>query len=353
VHYPHEGARQIGSRARVSRPFVEVVEEMMGFSSAVLGVVWASIGVAVSLAACGDTRIGPGSGGDTTEPPTTQPPPFPCSPGTTCTAVDKECLGLVDNAGKSQFGLRISELQILAPLALQQGIVATIVGGAVLQADPACNLPGSGTFSWLLQLDLAAGTLKTGGAKPVADPTAGYSFIDEVLDGKQVSPITFDVKPDADGNFGVSAGQDLVVPIFLDMTGSQYVLLPLKQARITEAHLSESHNCIGHYNAEGLDPINACLPDDQNHTFVAGAKLDGLITLEDADAVFISSLKATLCVVLAGNMGVVGPDGVKVCERDPATMKIKVMGDTCSTGSGCGDSFALAAELAASSVEIH
>ncbi len=42
--------------------------------------------------------------------------------------------------------------------------------------NTACNLDGSGTFSWLLQFDTTAGTLKTGGARPVAEPTTGYSF---------------------------------------------------------------------------------------------------------------------------------------------------------------------------------
>ena len=246
----------------------------------------------------------------------------------------------------------MSELKVTAPGALSTGIVAGIVAGAVTQADPSCNLTGSGTFSWLIQFDLTAGKIKTGGAKPVADPTTGYAFVNEMLGGIAVAPIEYDVKPDASGAFSVTTGKDLVVPIFLDAKATQYVLLPLKQARLTMGTLSASQNCIGHYNAEGLDFNNACLADDKQSSFVTGAKLDGLITLEDADQVVVSSLQETLCVLLAGNMGVAGPNGYKVCARD-ANMKITFQGDACSTGAGCGDAMSLAADFAASSVQIN
>lgn len=331
----------------------------MRFSNVMLGVFGVGLIGAASLAGCGGgsgNTGGDGGGGTTTNSNTTTTTggtcTDPCCPAASCKAVDKECIGLVDNAGQAKFGLRMSELTVDKPGALSTGIVATIVGGAVALSSPECNLSGSGTFSWLLEFDTAAGKLKTGGAKPVADPASGFSFVDEMLGGKQVSPITFDVTPDASGNFSVTTGQDIVVPIFLDAAATQYVLLPLKQAKLTMGTLSASQNCIGHYNSEGLDPLNVCLPDDQNKAFVAGASLGGLITLEDADTVEIASLNETLCVLLANNMGVAGPNGIKVCERD-AGNKITFQGDACEAGGACGDSVALSAKFAASSVKIN
>src|SRR5438128_2260377 len=37
-----------------------------------------------------------------------------CTPGAACTAADKTCIGLVDNAGKTKFGLRISAIDMTA-----------------------------------------------------------------------------------------------------------------------------------------------------------------------------------------------------------------------------------------------
>jgi hypothetical protein len=274
-----------------------------------------------------------------------------CCLGAQCDSVDRECVGLVDNAGHARFGLRMAELGVDKPAALSTGIVATIVGGAVALAAPACNLSGSGTFSWLLEIDLEAMTLRTGGAKPVADPLAGYTFVDEVLSGKQVSPILLDLAPLAEDAFATVAGADLVMPIFLDAAATQYVLLPIRDVRVSAA-VSPSHNCIGHYNAEGLDPIHACLPDDTHKAFVTGGALSGLITLEDADTIVISSLNETMCVLFANNMGVAGPNGYKVCERD-ANDKIAFSGDACTAGVGCGDAVTFSADFAASSVAIH
>lgn len=333
----------------------------MRFSNVILGVF--SVGVvgligAGPLAGCGGDTGGTGGEGASTSSSSSSGTAssssgatFPCSLGAACKAVDKECVGLTDNAGKTKFGLRMAQLDVTKPTVLSTGAVAGIVSGAVKATDAACNLTGLGTFSWLLEFDTTAGTLKTGGAKPVTDPSAGYSFVDEMLDGVQVSPIVFDAKPDAAGAFAAAAPKDIIVPIFLDAAATNFVLLPLKQAKFSMGTLSASQNCVGKYNAENLDPENACDSDDKAKSFITAAKLDGMITLEDADKVEVSSVQATLCVLLANNMGVDGPAGYKVCARD-ANMKITYQGDACSTGTGCGDAVSLAADFAASSVVI-
>ena len=329
----------------------------MRFSNVILGIFSVGVISAASLAGCGGDTGGDGGGGSSSSSSSgtassSSGTTFPCSLGSSCKAVDKECVGLVDNAGKTKFGLRMAQLDVTKPAALSTGIVAGIVSGAVKMSDPGCNLSGGASFSWLLEFDTATSKLKTGGAKPVADPTTGYTFVNETLGGQMVAPIEYDTKPDASGAFSVTTGKDIVVPIFLDAAATSYVLLPLKAAKFTGGTLSASQNCVGKYNAEGLDPGNLCDADAQNKTFITGAKLDGMITLEDADKVEVSSLQQTLCVLLANNMGVAGPAGYKVCKRD-ANNKIEFQGDACSTGSGCGDAVSLAADFAASSVKIN
>jgi hypothetical protein len=278
----------------------------------------------------------------------------PCCPAASCTAADKECIGLVDNKGKPSFGLRMAQLDITKPDALTSGIVAQIVGGAVIANNVACNLNGTATFNWLLQVDTAAQTIKTGGAKPVADMTKGYDFVNEPVAGIPVAPITFNAKIEASGAFTITTGQDLVVPIYLDKDAKSVVVLPLKQAKFDSGTISASQNCIGHYNAEGLKPEDSCIGPDE---FVTAASLSGMITLEDADTVTVTSLNQSLCVLLSGSASTYGEKntaGVTVCKRN-ADGKIIFEGDSCYdvTTPGCKDSVALTASFAASSVLIN
>lgn len=347
----------------------------MRFSNVILALSGVGLSAAAALAGCGNGDMTTGSGGSSGSGVSTgthtttgtmattstgSGMSFPCSPKASCTAVDKACLGLVDNKGKTKFGLRMSDLVINKPAALASGLVASVVAGSVTPSLAACNLNGSGTFSWLLEFDLTAGTLTTGGAKPVADASKGYSFVNETVmqGGKSfmIQPVSYPVKPDAGGNFDVKMGADLLVPIYLDAAATMVVILPLKQGKLSMGTLSASQNCIGTYNAKGLDPANSCLPDAQHPLFVTGSQLNGLITLEDADTVIISSLNESLCVALSGNgamYGMKNAAGTTVCKRD-ASMKILFQGDSCSmAGSMCTDSVALGANFAASSVKVN
>jgi hypothetical protein len=316
------------------------------------------VGVGALAAACG------GGGGNSNNNGTPDAfVPAACAPSAACTAPDKTCLGLVDNNGKTSFGLRMSELDLTSPKALITGVVGNVVAGSITPNDVACNLDGRATFSWLLQFDTTAGTLKTGGARPVADATTGYSFDDEMIDQGantfHVQPVTFNARPDASGNFAVTTGTDLIVPIFLDAAGSTTILLPLHQARIAMGTLSSDNNCIGSYNASTLDPANSCQPDSTHPQFTTAGEVDGYMTLEEADTVIISALSQSLCVVLSGDANTYGrTDGANiVCARDPSN-KIIYKGKWCSTTNaaataGCADAEQLLGHFAASSVLIN
>jgi hypothetical protein len=75
--------------------------------------------------------------------------------------------------------------------------------------------------------------MKTGGAKPAADPTAGYCFVNQMLGGFPVSPVTFNANVGG-GAFSGVAG-DLVMPIFFDAMAQTYVLLPLHAVNLGSA----------------------------------------------------------------------------------------------------------------------
>jgi hypothetical protein len=321
-------------------------------------------------AGAGPITVGPGVGaGPTTGPGTSTGvgggPTYPCTPGGLCAAVDKDCLGYVDNAGLTKFGLRMSDLVVASPGALAKGIVAMVLTPAIQQNDIACNEPGQGTFNWLLEFDLNAGTLKAGGARPIMDPQQlNYIFDTEILAGKMIAPVTYMSQFSAMGTglgFAVTQGQALNMPIFLDQMGTNAVVLPLRQATF-KGQLSANHDCIGSFNAKGLDPTNACLPDATHPLFIDGASLDALITLEDADQVPVTAIGETLCVLLAGdpaNFGAPGTGmfaGLTVCKRD-ASNAILYKGGWCSTTNQpatptCADAEHLSGSFAASSVLI-
>jgi hypothetical protein len=283
--------------------------------------------------------------------------------------VDKTCLGLTDNKGLTKFGLRMNELDVTSPHALTAGIINTTVSMNVWPTDATCNLQGAGTFSWLLQFDTAAGTLKTGGAKPAATPSQGYTFDDETLmqagQPFHVQPVTYTgITPDAMGNFAVTMGQDLIIPIFLNAAGTSVVLLPLHKARLTTGQLSSNNNCIGTYNVAGLDPSMTCQPMGSDPLFNSAGKLDGYITLEEADTVVVTAAaNDTLCVLLSGNATMYSTpvmrngSTVNACTRD-SSGKIMYQGGWCAStnmaaAAGCADADELAANFAASSILIN
>lgn len=326
---------------RLSKVFALVISGLVG------GV------VAMGATGCdgGDDGTG-GSGGSGTGGSTGGSAADPCE--ASCDAnkdVKSECIAITDNAGQGTYGLRMAQLTLEKPAALTNPVVASLIESGVTMNLKDCNLTGEGTFSWLLQFDSAAGTLKTGGAKPVTDPTAGYCFVNEAIGGVDVKPLTVDAKPDADGKFSVDVGGDVVVPIFLDADATQYVLLPLKAAKILNATLSADQNCIGKYNSDTLDPKDSCEPNVVTR-YTDSATLDAYITLEDADGVVIESLGQSLCVLLTGENDGGSP---KKCPRDAGTMMITSKGDWCSTtdsADGCQDAFKLGAQFAASAVKI-
>lgn len=322
----------------------------MRISTMILG-----LGVTVGAASllvvgCGDSEDSNPGGGSTVTPT--------CAPTGVCAEVASDCLALVDNSSKTdKIGLRMAQLAITKPEALSKGAVKAIVANGVAMNLDQCNIQGQGTFSWLLEFDRTNGKLKTGGAKPVADPFAGYCFVNDTA--KNITPITVDA-PFTGDKFETTGDVKLTVPIYLDAAASSVVLLPLQAVKLFNATLSADNNCIGKYNADTLSVDNNCLPDEEAGIsyFTDDASLQGFVTLEQADTVDVSALSQSLCVLLSGDAKTYGHDvdGVSRCTRD-ANDKITLKGDWCAATNAaatadCADAFQLGATFAASAVKI-
>lgn len=328
----------------------------MRFTNVILALAVSAIGAPVVLVGCGSDE----TSGATASPTSSSTGgavvgEFPCSPtAPVCTKVKSDCIALEENAG-DEFGLRMSQLTITKPDALAAGIVAGVVRGGLTMNLGECDLNGDGTFSWLLQFNKTTNKLRSGGAKPVEDPSAGYCFVAESLGAFDVKPIEVDAPIGADGSFSVTAPDTLFVPIFLDAAASDSLVLPLHDAKLSGT-LSEGNKCIGSYNDENLLTSKSCQASGDVKKFNDAGTLDGYITLEEADTVEIkSALNQTLCVLLSGNPTMYGDGSTPInkCKRD-MDGKILFKGDFCSTDAGdCGDASKLGATFAAGAVKIN
>lgn len=304
------------------------------------------------------------SGGGPCNSPGGGLPNSPCTPpAPECKSNASVCLALVDNTGASTFGLRMADLTITEPAAFTKGLVKGVIQNGVTLNDSQCNLNGGGTFSWLLQVDTAAGTVRTGGARPAEVPVNGYAFDDENFPQGQgvsfhVQPVTLGAKIDPGCELTTSTA-DLNLPVFLDLKGSTSFMLPLRQARFEMTKISSNHNCIGEYNAAKLDPAQGCLPDGVTPGFLHAGNVSAHFSLEEADTVVISQIGQTLCVVLSGDAATFGDGGSPTaqCKRD-AIGEIVFKGDWCAAANQaatpeCHDGLRFGGSFAASGVKIN
>jgi hypothetical protein len=271
-----------------------------------------------------------------------------------------QCLAVHDNAGAASFGLRMADLKITKPAAITVGIVGSVLGNSILPNNSICNLSGTGTFSWLLAFDSAAGTLTTGGAKPPINAALGYSFVNEVfptLGGSLLfAPVTMTAP--LDGGCGTtSSAADVNLPVYLDAAGNNTIAFPLRQARFSNVTVSGDHSCIGTYNAAGLKAANNCAADQVNPAFFPAGQVDAFINLEEADSIPVAALGQSLCLVLTGDAATYGSGGSpNRCKRSNG--KIVFQGDWCTATNQagtatCKDALRFTGAFAASGVIIN
>ncbi len=316
------------------------------------------LGTLAVAAACSSSSSGGGSGSSTSGGSCQ-----PTDPACPALAVKSGCLALTDYSGKDQFVLRLAQLEVTAPAVLTSKVVKDLIGSGVNINLDKCNIPGKGTFSLITEFDLKGGKIKTGGGLPAASPADGYCYANDPAN--KVAPVEvaahFTAGPSGT-TFATDAIAKIVMPVYQDATAKSAIFLPVSQAKLTDGTISADHNCIGSFNAAKLQPSNNCLPDPDTgvNFFTNAAKLDGFVTLEEADAVQVPQLTETLCALFVGTDSaavakyVDGAASPKKCKRtDGKTIDLK--GDWCSTSNsagGCQDAFKLTANLAASAVKL-
>jgi hypothetical protein len=260
------------------------------------------------------------------------------------------CLPLSENAGKDVLDFRMRRLTVLAPKQLAVDLLQHLVVDNNLDlAAPECGEKGSGSFSWLIRIDRTASTLVTGGAPPSSDPFgAGWCFARTAVSGTDVSPAEVPVRFDGDSVIVDQPVPVLNVPIFVQGSTDNVVILPLRKVHIVDLTLTANGDCIGGFNARALDS-NCESADLVCAKWKTAAALGGFVTLEDADKVTLRDFEGkTLCAYLTSASG-------KTCDRD-ASGHITATGDYCGATDqpgGCGDAYWLAATFAASAAKIN
>lgn len=268
------------------------------------------------------------------------------------------CLPLGDNSGKSKQDFRMRRLNIVGPSTLGGAIQSIVIDPGIGLNAPACGEAAKGTFSWLLRIDRAAGTLTTGGA-PITGAFDPYCFLKAKIGSLDVQPVTVKVTFDKD-TFTSDKLATLAVPIFVDANNPVPIILPLHDTIIKAATISDNGNCIGHYQKDALaaSSVGACLEIDKGtcSRWLTGGSLGGYITLEEADGVDIKDTQRSLCVQLTGDSGgAVSAEGIKHCTRTSGKLNVLGSGNFCSTTvkpGDCKDSFWLSGTFAASAVKI-
>jgi hypothetical protein len=263
------------------------------------------------------------------------------------------CQPLANNAGKTTLDFRMSEINIAAPTILasptiQSGIVTPAVELSPTQAPMCGPTGGAGTFNWLFSVNKTANTLTTGGAPTSADPFGmGYCFVNSTFGTTMVAPVTGPVTFTGNTFTSSTLANVLNVPIFYDKP-TDPILLPIRGGVLQNVTISSDNDCVGSFNAAALD--NKCSFDGTTCSlWKTNGSLGGYITLKDADAVNISALGESLCVLLTGTGAMKTASGQ--CPPDAFTK-----GDYCSSPAGpggCNDSAWLAATFSASAVNIN
>jgi hypothetical protein len=321
-----------------------------------LGLVTAALGY---FAGCGNSS-------DDAATPT--PSPTTASgcykPSAACNVVDgTKCMAKIDNSASTRKTLRLSQLQVLKPAGLASKVIQfTVVGPAVTANDKACglNTAKGGQFNWLLDFDLTAKTLRTGGAR-IADPDKGYCFLKTDVGGVAVDPIVAQISyDDATGKFATTSQIDkLVVPIFTTTDPNNVpILLPITNAQIADGTLTEKGNCIGRFKGEAGELDEDCqttssdVNDPAAYQFENAGKVRGVVTLEETEKVMIVDLKQTLCRFL---FGIGDPNDDTKCPTGAdgkLTAEVMAKADSASVPGGAKDSVALEASFSAASIKI-
>ncbi|MBI2388273.1 MAG: hypothetical protein HYV09_01540 [Deltaproteobacteria bacterium] len=299
-----------------------------------------------------------GGGGVCDEPTDIENPPIACGPegggAPACSSTDKvgtcpnnACMYRTEQTGPTK-NFRMGRIRLWAP--------SSLMNLAAIAVDPnvnaRCANSGSESFTWLMQVDTAAKTLRTGGSRGSTDDTT-FAFLEESVDASKVEGICpgfvgpkdpVDLRPvtttytETDGAFTTPKMALINVPIF-DSSGVP-IILPLREAMLKSVKMDGS--CVGKYEKKYW-----C--DGDSLGWTTGGAIIAKITAEDADRVPVKSAGCqSLCAILVNDS--TKTEG-KVCKRGPDG-KVPEIGTTCLGGTGCKNAFQLSATFGAYGVTI-
>ncbi len=157
------------------------------------------------------------------------------------------------------------------------------------------------------------------------------------------------------GSFTAQNGPAGYLPLYFDAGGTQVVILPLHELRVTGT-LSTDRRCIGAYDPQDLSVADDCVGDRDHRGYVNGGTIDGYLLLEEADSIVAGPFGQSLCVLLTGDTDQYGDGATPIarCKRD-ADGHILFPGDWCSTTNTegkCRDAVQLLTSFAASAVPL-
>ncbi len=280
----------------------------------------------------------------------------------TCNAASA-CLAPASNTGTTD-NFRLSALYLAAPKALTLASVqGTIVNSGLEFDNAACGQNGNALFNWLMTLDTAANTLKTGGAPVPTDTSgnSGFCYENDTQDGLPVAPVTVPVTKAADGTYSTTNPIPALNIPFGIAGSTSIIVLPLHNLQISDVTVSDNGNCIGSYKTSGTttsDPI-ACSDIDSCQRWTTSASLGAYITLAEADKVQVVQLQESLCALLSlYQPGTKSSTGTCTTNADGSYV---AQGDWCTTANGgaggpatatCADAYWLSSTFAASAVKV-
>jgi hypothetical protein len=274
------------------------------------------------------------------------------------------CLALTTNAGTVD-NLRVSALYLAAPKALTTGPVQDgIVNTGLEYNNPSCGQNGDTLFNWLMTVDTAANTLKTGGATIPTDTTgaSGFCYRSDTQSGLSLTPVTAPLTKAADGSYSTTTPiPTLNIPFGVaGVAGGapSIVVLPLHNLQISDMTVSENGNCVGSFKTSNttIDGPPACTDISGCQRWNTSASLGGYITLAEADNVEVVQLQESLCALLS-----IYQEGTKDASTGKCTTNATgfvAQGDWCSTTNGpatatCADAYWLSSTFSASAVKIN
>ncbi len=317
-----------------------------------------------ALAACGSDDGDSDNGGG--EPADC----WPTAAGCGLDGAGEKCVAWHDNSGATNWSFRMSQLEVKKPEVLAgEFLQNNVVSKGISLNKGECYQEGTGLFTWLMEIDPGAGIAKTGGARVQLQPSDGYCYIQQTVEGFPIEPVEVGItSEDVSGTTTYRFTEeipDLTVAIFLTEDESSAIILPLHAVMMKDLVVSDENNCIGAWRGDELSFDNNCKPTrEQKMPWTNAATLTGYIEIEEADQVWIPEMAMTLCVALSGSSGTYGEDfeegdreGLR-CSRDgDGKIEAAQEADWCSdTNEACSrpeaDAFRLEGEFAASAVKI-